>query len=151
MKTAEEIVGTRKNPFISVQPDTVIVDALKSMEKSKCGSILVEENGHIIGVWTERDLIRNLLKPDFDINTTSVKSVMSTGLQSVDCSLTTNNVLDKFATLNMRHLLVKKNEDYIGIISLGDAVRANLQERTQKYNELSSFVSWEYYENWRRG
>ena len=48
----------------------------------------------------------------------------------------------------MRHILVEREGNYIGILSIGDVVRASLLEKDRQIKELNALASWEYYENW---
>jgi hypothetical protein len=56
--------------------------------------------------------------------------------------------MDKFLGLRLRHLLIKKGEEYIGLLSIGDVIKASLQEKTREFEELHAVISWEYYEEW---
>lgn len=49
----------------------------------------------------------------------------------------------------LRHLLIKRDETFIGMLSIGDVIKACLQEKTREFEELHAAVSWEYYEEWR--
>ena len=56
---------------------------------------------------------------------------------------------DKFLGLKLRHLLIEKEGKYIGLLSIGDVIKASIQEKDQELKNLNAMVSWEYYENWR--
>ena len=58
---------------------------------------------------------------------------------------------EMFLGLFVRHLLVEKDGDYIGLVSIGDVLRANLLEKDRRFKEINDFVSWDFYENWRIG
>jgi signal-transduction protein with cAMP-binding, CBS, and nucleotidyltransferase domain len=53
-----------------------------------------------------------------------------------------------FLGLFIRHVLIEKEGEYIGLLSIGDILRANMLEQDQKIKELNAVASWEYYENW---
>ena len=76
---------------------------------------------------------------------------MSSPVRSAPHDAAIYKLEEMFLGLFVRHLLVEKEGAYIGLISIGDVTRASLLEREQKFKELNSFVSWEYYENWKRG
>ena len=57
--------------------------------------------------------------------------------------------MDKFLGKHMRHLLIEKNGEYIGILSIGDVMRATMLEKDEELKRLNAIVSWEYYENWK--
>ncbi len=82
MKTAEEILQEKARDIISVTPDTTIEEALQLMSYHKIGAILIKEGEHIVGIWTERDLMRNVLSPGFDIRQARIGDYMTTNLLS---------------------------------------------------------------------
>ena len=73
MKRAEEILKEKKSDLLSVSKDTTIEEALRIMTKAGIGAILVEDGDEYIGIWTERDLMRNILTSDFDLKTSAAK------------------------------------------------------------------------------
>lgn len=149
MKTAEDILKEKNRPVITVTPDTSVRNALEIMVANKIGAILVEENKQIVGIWTERDLVRNTVTPGFDPAAETVGDHMSTELLTASHDAGVYHLLDKFLGLRVRHLLIEKDDVFIGMLSTGDVVRANLVEKTRELNKLNAFLSWEYYENWK--
>lgn len=149
MKTAAELLQEKGNEIFSVPPDSTIYDALQLMNKNNIGAMLVEENGNIIGIWTERDLTRNMLRDGFDIRKTKIKDVMISDLIKVPHDCTTYKMMDIFLGKRLRHLLVEKEGKFIGLLSTGDVIKANLMAKSQELEELNKIVSFEYYSNWR--
>ena len=149
MKTAEDILREKGNQIISVSPDSTIYDALRIMIENQIGAILIKQEDEIIGIWTERDLMRNTVTAGFDPKSAIISEYMSTGLKTASYSDTVYALKDKFLGLRLRHLLIEKNGEYIGVLSVGDIIKASLMEKDQELKALNSMVSWEYYENWR--
>ena len=149
MKTAEDILREKGNQIISVSPDSTIYDALRIMIENQIGAILIKQEDEIIGIWTERDLMRNTVTVGFDPKSAIISEYMSTGLKTASYSDTVYALKDKFLGLRLRHLLIEKNGEYIGVLSVGDIIKASLMEKDQELKALNSMVSWEYYENWR--
>jgi len=149
MQTAEHILGIKGEEIISVAADATICEALQVMVERKVGSTLVTENGRFVGIWTERDLMRNTLDPDFDPRTARIGDYMVTGLRFAPHTDTVYELMDKFLGLRLRHLLIRKGEEFIGLLSIGDVIKVCLQEKTREFEELHAVVSWEYYEEWR--
>lgn len=56
-----------------------------------------------------------------------------------------------FLGLFLRHILVEKEGEYIGLLSIGDVLRAGLLEKDRQFREINKFFSWDYYENWKAG
>ena len=149
MKKAFEILGEKGQKIISVTEDTIIIDALKKMNENKIGAILINRGNEYVGIWTERDLMRNTLEDKFNPHTAKIGDYMTTGLISVQHTDSVYSLLDVFLGKRLRHLLVEKEGEFIGVISTGDVIKASLNEKTQELRELNAMVSWEYYENWR--
>ena len=149
MQTAADILRLKGNAIISVGVDATIADALERMIEHKVGATLIAQDGRYVGVWTERDLMRNALIPGFDPRAAKIREHMVTGLRAAPHSDTAYQLMDKFLGLRLRHLLIEKDGEYIGMLSVGDVVKTCLQAKTQELEALHAEVSWEYYEEWR--
>jgi signal-transduction protein with cAMP-binding, CBS, and nucleotidyltransferase domain len=149
MLTAEAMVKHKGGTIISVVPNTTVYEALRKMLENKIGAILVEENGRYVGIWTERDLMRNSIDADFNPRTAKVSDCMTEGVKTAPHSDTAYQLVDKFLGLRLRHLVIEKNGEPIGMLSVGDVVKARLNEKMKEVEDLKSIVTWDYYENWR--
>ncbi|MBI9073291.1 MAG: CBS domain-containing protein [Melioribacteraceae bacterium] len=146
--TAEDILKEKGNEIVSVTPDTTIADAIKKMNSNKIGAVLVVDVNGYIGIWTERDLLKNLLIESFDVKTSLVKDYMTTNLVYAKYDDSLYQLLDKFLGRRIRHLLVEKEGEYIGFLSTGDVMRSGLVLKSKELEEMNAILSWEYYENW---
>ncbi|MCZ7601254.1 MAG: CBS domain-containing protein [Melioribacteraceae bacterium] len=149
MYTAEDVLKEKDTEMITTPSDTKIKDAIKKMVDNKIGSILVTENNKIVGIWTERDFLRNSLLESFDINNDTVEKYMTRNITSAPHNASLYSLLDIFLGKRFRHLLIQKKDEYVGLLSMGDVIKANLNEKTKELEALNAIVSWEYYENWR--
>jgi predicted transcriptional regulator len=73
---------------------------------------------------------------------------MSSPLHCAPHDATLTTLQEMFLGLFVRHIPIKKKEKFIGMVSIGDVLRANLLEKDQQIKELNSMASWQYYENW---
>ncbi len=149
MKNAQEIINEKGGEMVSVSPDTILFDAIQIMVEKRIGSILVREAGEIVGKWTEGDLLERMILSDFDIHQVRIKNVMTEDFPTAPHTATVFALMDRFLETRTRHLMIKRGEKYIGILSIGDAVRACLKEKDHELEVLTSQSSWEYYEQWR--
>ena len=147
--TAEEILGQKGGELHWVDIDSTIHDALTLMVEHKIGSVLVKEGTRIVGIWTERDLMLNRLVPGFDPQTARVGDHMTTGLKFAPHTDSVYDLMDKYLGLRIRHLLIEKDDEFIGLLSVGDVCKATLHEKTRELEELRTAVNWEYYEEWQ--
>lgn len=150
MRTAEQILKEKEKgtEIVSVPADATIREALEKMLAHRIGAIAVSEGGKIVGIWTERDLMRNTVTEGFDPKTTRIRDVMVKALISAPHTATVFQLLDMFLGRRLRHVFIEKDGQYIGMLSTGDVVRAALLDKTEEARQLSSMLNWEYYENW---
>ena len=148
MKTAEDVIKDQKHDVITVPPDTIIKSVLQTMTQHAIGAILVKEAKEIIGIWTERDLMRNVLDKNFDLDSSLIRDYMTKKLVYANHDDSIFQLQDKFLGLKIRHLLVKHNNVFVGMVSSGDVTKYGLNEKTEELKGLNKIINWEYYENW---
>ena len=149
MLTAEDILKTKNQEIIYVTPENTIAEALGIMLKNNIGAILVKENGKFIGIWTERDLMRNVVTDGFYSKTSKMKDYMITELKTTPHTDTIYQLIDSCLGQRHRHLLIEKNGEIIGVLSGGDINKAQLIEKSKELEKLNKIVDWDYYENWK--
>lgn len=149
MKTAEEIISEKGSTIISVPHHTTIHDALVTMIDKRVGAIVITREGKPAGVWSSRDLMRNIVEEGFDPKTARIEKYMSSPILTAPSTDTYFDLMDKFLGLRVNHLLIEKDGDYIAMLSSGDVMKANIQEKTEELDQLNTMVSWEYYEEWK--
>jgi CBS domain-containing protein len=149
MKTAQDILNQKATvSLFSVAPQETVKKAIEKMVAKKVGAILVEEENRIIGIWTERDLLNNMTNPGFDPETDPVRDYMSSPLKKASHDTPLVVLEEMFLGLFIRHILVEKDNRYVGLLSIGDVIRTSLLEKDEKIKELNSIASWQYYEDW---
>jgi signal-transduction protein with cAMP-binding, CBS, and nucleotidyltransferase domain len=149
MHTAEDILkDKKKQDMVCVPHNQSVYKTLEKMVSRRIGAILVKKGNDIVGIWTERDFMRNTLTQGFDPHKDRIDKFMTAPVHSADHTATLSDLMDMFLGLFVRHMLIKKDGTPIGMISIGDVVRANLLEKDQTIRELNSMASWQYYENW---
>ena len=151
MKTAEDIVHDKNQQILTVSFGDTVHEACEFMVKNKIGAVLVEKDKEYVGVWTERDLLRNITKEGFDPKTAEVGKYMSSPVLAASHDTPTHKLEEMFLGLFVRHLVVEKDGHYIGFISIGDVLRAGLLEKDRQFKEINALASWDYYENWKWG
>jgi signal-transduction protein with cAMP-binding, CBS, and nucleotidyltransferase domain len=149
MKTAGDILKEKNREMVIISSDKPVREAIRFMTANKIGAILVEKGSKIVGIWTERDLLHNINQPGFNPDTDTVGDFMTTSLHATEYNSPLLKIKEMFLGLFIRHVLVKKDGEYIGLLSIGDVLRASLLEQDRQIKELNAIAGWEYYENWR--
>ena len=148
MKTAQDILKEKNRDIISVRADQSVSDAIQVMGDNNIGAILVEEGDRYVGIFSERDLLRHTASPDFNPRKAPIADYMSAPLHCADHDTPLNQLKEKFLGLYIRHLVVEKEGRQIGLLSVGDVMRASLLDQDRQIKELNKLASWEYYEDW---
>jgi signal-transduction protein with cAMP-binding, CBS, and nucleotidyltransferase domain len=148
MKTAGDILTDKKRDMVTVRPEQSLREALERMQANRIGAILVKRADKIVGIWTERDLARDILKPGFNIDTARVEDHMTTRLFTAPDDTPLLKLEEMFLGLFIRHILITHRRKTIGLLSIGDVMRASLLEKDTQIRDLTAMTSWEYYENW---
>ena len=120
MNTVNELLQDRIQEVAYVEPDVTAHDAMQLMADKKIGALLVEEDGKMVGIISERDYpgkAKALHKPIQDV---LVKEIMSSQVIHVSPDDTIEHCMELVTSNHVRHLPVLKNDRTIGIISIGD-------------------------------
>lgn len=149
MKTAEDILSDKQpSKMVTIGPGATIAEAVNRMNDSNIGAILIEKDGEIIGIWTERDLLRTANQPGFNPAMAVIGDHMQRQLHCADNDTPLEQLEEMFLGLYIRHILIKKQDRFIGLLSIGDVLRASLLEKDRQIRKLNTIASWQYYENW---
>ncbi len=149
IKTARDILKDKGGHMVTINSDGTVFQALTIMTQNKVGSIVILEDEKIVGIWTERDLMFRAMEEGFNPKTARLKDNMSVNLISAKIDEQAYQLMDKFLGRRVRHLLIEENGEYIGLLSVGDVMKANLQQKSEEFEALNQMVSLEYYENWK--
>ncbi len=117
-----KVYMTRK--LIGVEPEDSIKRACEIMVEFDIGSLVVVEDGKVIGFFTKSDIIRRVVIPGLP-NTTPVREIMSSELISVDSNNPLREVLDLMAKKGIKHMLIEEGGEIVGIFSLSDLLTAS--------------------------
>jgi CBS domain-containing protein len=148
MKNAEAIIAEKGSEVVTVSKDQTLFEAVQLMNEKKIGAILVQEGDQMVGIWTERDYLRNSSDPDFNPHQAKVADYMSSPLHFAEYNANLTQLEEMFLGLYLRHIPVQKNGEFIGMVSIGDVLRASLLDKDHQIKQLNSLASWQYYENW---
>lgn len=121
------------NP-LTLDSKASVEDAAKGMERCGCGCCLVEEKGKIIGIVTERDIVRRVAAKELPLAKTHVKDIMSSPLIAIDPDSSIEEAASVMAKQGVRRLPVVGGNGLVGIITVSDVARA-LTEKT-KYVDI---------------
>jgi len=148
MRTAKDILDEKRRDMVWTTGDKSVFDAVQLMVANVIGAILIKEGDRFIGIFSERDLLVHMADPDFNPKTTSVSEIMSTPLRCVAHDTPLLKLKETFLGLFIRHLMVEEDGRQVGLLSIGDVLRASLLDQDRQIRELNAIAGWDYYEDW---
>lgn len=148
MQTAEDILNEKNREMVFISHEQTNREAIRLMTANKIGAILVKKEDKIVGIWTERDLLYDSNQAGFDPDNHLIGDYMTASLHTARHDASILKIKEMFLGLFIRHIIIEKDGDYIGLLSIGDVLRASLIEQDRQIKKLNKITSWEYYENW---
>ena len=103
--------------IISVDKDDIIRIAVNKMVHGEIGAVIVTEKDKPVGILTERDILKFIANEKMDLDNNKVENIMSAPLISVDSSSSLEEAAGVMLTNNIRRLIIKEKDEYVGIIS----------------------------------
>jgi CBS domain-containing protein len=131
---------TGKTDVHTVSPDDTVLDALRVMATHNIGAVLVTSGDELIGILSERDYARKMVLQGKASHDTAVREVMTATLVSVTPRWTCDECMAVMTERHVRHLPVLDEDRLVGVISIGDVVRAVVQEQQSTISTLESFI-----------
>lgn len=142
MKTVGEILKVKGNRIWSVSPDSTIYEALQLMAEKEIGALLVlSGENNIEGIISERDYARKVILKGKSSKDTPAKEIMSTKVIYVNSSNEAEECMALMINKRVRHLPVIDNSELSGIISIGDVVKAVIDDKEVVIHELENYIT----------
>lgn len=129
---------------VTIDPDATVFATIGRMVDQNVGAVVVTERGEVRGIFTERDYLRRIALQGRTSRETRVSEVMTADLVTVTPDTTVDECLQAMTARKIRHLPVLRGDTLAGIVSIGDCVRARLEEAKGATEELQRFVTGEY-------
>ena len=129
-----------KTGVFAVSPDDTIYDALLLMADRNVGAVLVMAGQDIRGIFSERDYARKVILLGKTSRTTPVREIMTTTVVCVDPAWTADQCMALMTDKHIRHLPVVEQGHVVGVISIGDAVRAVVDEQQFTIRALEQYL-----------
>ena len=139
MTTVREILG-RKPDVYAVRPEDTVHHALQVMAEKNIGAVLVMSGDEISGVFSERDYARRAVLHGDTLRET-VRSLMTADIVSIEPATTVDACMALMTDRRIRHLPVVEGGRVIGVVSIGDIVRAVVEEQQFTIRSLENYVT----------
>jgi CBS domain-containing protein len=138
MKSIQEILGNRE--LFTINSGTKVDDAVKYMAQKGVGLLPVLSEGKLIGVFSERDLVKRVIAPGLDHKTTLVDDVMSKNLVMAKIDESTESAMAKMKDAQTRHILIIDEDRLKGVLSVRDLLEIDLSECKTTIEVLNNYI-----------
>ncbi|GAB4062256.1 CBS domain-containing protein [Uliginosibacterium sediminicola] len=139
--TVKEILAGKSAEILSVTPDISVYAALELMAKADISAVLVLEGERLVGIFTERDYARKVILRGRSSRESSIGELMTQNLLTISPNHTVDDIMSIMTENRFRHLPVVDHGKLVGIVTIGDAVKAVMEEQRQTIAQLSSYIA----------
>jgi CBS domain-containing protein len=140
MRTVSEILRNKGYEIWSVTPDSTVYDALKLMAEKNVGAVLVMEGDNLVGVLSERDYARKVILYGRSSKDTAVREIMTKRVVCVQPEETAEECMALMTDKHVRHLPVVKDNQIVGVVSIGDVVKSIISEQDFIIEQLEHYI-----------
>ena len=138
MKSIIEIVG--EHSFFSVDRGQTVAETVRYMAEKNIGAVPVLNNNRLVGIFSERDVIKRVMARGLDPTSIVVGDVMTTKIVVAEAQESYESCLKKMKQAHCRHLPVVKGDQLLGIVSLRDLLMIDLDEKERNLEYLQSYI-----------
>jgi CBS domain-containing protein len=140
MAVVAQLLKHKPDIIYSVGPGAPVLEAIRLMAEHGVGALLVMEGQQLVGVVSERDYARKVILKGRSSNETAVRQIMSSPVLTVRPDQSVRECMQIVNDKRVRHLPVVEGERVIGVLSIGDLVRAVLEEQQKTIEELEQYI-----------
>ncbi len=138
---AQVIKNKAVQSIFTISPNATVLEAIKIMADKGVGALVVAEDEKVVGIFSERDYTRKIALIERSSNNTLVSDIMTSKVISVSLNNTVEECLNLMTDRHLRHLPVLENEKLVGFISIGDLVKAAMEDQRVLIEQLQQYIS----------
>ena len=141
MRTVRQLLESKPAEIIAISPDAPVIDAIRLMAERRVGALVVMEGARLAGILSERDYARKIVLQGRSSKDTPVRDIMTAEVITVRPEDSSDHCMQVVTDKRIRHLPVMQGGDVIGVLSIGDLVRAVIEEQKQELDQLQRYIA----------
>ena len=138
---AQVIKNKAVHTIFTISPNATGLEAIKIMADKGVGALVVTEDEKVVGIFSERDYTRKIALMERTSESTLVSDIMTSKVISVGLNHTVEECLQLMTDRHLRHLPVLDQEKLVGFISIGDLVKAAMEDQRILIEQLQQYIS----------
>ena len=141
MRTVRHLLESKAPEVFAIGPDQPVLDAIKLMADKRIGALLVMQAGRLIGIISERDYARKIVLQGRSSANTPVRDIMTGDVVSVGLNDTADRCMQLVTDRRIRHLPVLDGDSVLGVVSIGDLVKAVIEDQQLEIDQLQRYIA----------
>jgi CBS domain-containing protein len=140
MTTVRQLLDRKGRAIFSVEPEAPVLEAIRAMAAHHVGALLVMQGETLRGIVSERDYARKVILLGRSSADTPVRDIMSSPVITVSLDTTVQTCMQLMTDRRVRHLPVVDAARVVGLVSIGDLVKAVMAEQQQHIEQLEQYI-----------
>ena len=141
MRTVRQLLAQKPAEVFAVAPRAPVIEAVRLMAERSIGAVLVLEGGQLAGILSERDYARKIVLQGRSSADTAVSAIMTAEVVTVGPDASVPACMQLMTSGRFRHLPVIEQGRVVGVISIGDLVKALIADQQQELDHLHSYIA----------
>lgn len=141
MRTVRQLLETKAPDIYAIGPDVPVIDAIRLMAEKRIGAVLVMDGSRLAGILSERDYARKIVLEGRSSKDTPVREIMTADVIGVGPNDTADCCMQLVTNKRIRHLPVLDGDAVLGVISIGDLVKAVIEDQQHELDQLQRYIA----------
>jgi CBS domain-containing protein len=141
MKTVKDILRIKGHDVWSTTPDATVYQALQTMAEKNVGALVVLDADTVVGIMSERDYARKVILHGRSSREIRVREIMTSDVYYVRPDQNIEDCMALMTDKRVRHLPARENDQLVGVISIGDVVKALIAEHESTIRHLEDYIT----------
>lgn len=127
--------------IFAISPEAAVIDAVRLMAEKGIGAVLVMDGARLAGILSERDYARKIVLEGRSSKDTPVRDIMTADVVTVRLDDTTDACMQLVTERRIRHLPVSEGDAVVGVVSIGDLVKAVIEDQQLELDQLQRYIA----------
>ena len=140
MQTMAHLLADNGAQIWSISSEATVFDAVQLMAEKDIGALVVMERGRPVGVVSERDYTRKVILRSRSSHDTPVRTIMTAAFVTASPHVSVDTCMTLMTSRRTRHVLIMEGDDLLGIVSIGDLIKATIEEQQFTIARLEQYI-----------
>ena len=141
MRKVRHLLEAKAPEVFAIGPDAPVIDAIRLMAEKGIGAVVVMQAGRLAGILSERDYARKIVLQGRSSHDTPVRDIMTAQVVTVRLDDSIDHCMQLVTDKRIRHLPVLERDAVLGVVSIGDLVRAVIEDQQVEIDQLQRYIA----------